>query len=308
MKNYLVTGAAGFIGGALAQKLINDGHNVYTIDNLSTGYSKNIPDGVVFIEGDVQDKQVIAQLDDTKMDAIFHIAGQSSGEISFENPVYDLQTNTQSTLLLLEYAYRSECKKFIYASTMSIYGDQDILPVTEEHNPNPKSFYAVGKLASENYLKIYSQFGINCSAIRLFSVYGPGQNMDNLKQGMISIFLAQALKENKITVKGSTDRFRDFVYIDDAVESFIKALELDQDFQTINICSGVKLTINDLLKSITAGVGDKIDIDIQNGTKGDQFGIYGDNTKAATILNWQPKVNFKEGSRLMYNWAKINRK
>jgi UDP-glucose 4-epimerase len=307
MKNYLVTGA-GFIGAALAKKLISEGHAVYTIDNLSTGFVENIPKGVVFIEGDVQDTQVISQLNHIKMDAIFHIAGQSSGEISFENPVYDLQTNTQSTLMLLEYAKRSACKKFIYASTMSVYGDQDVLPVTEEHVPNPKSFYAVGKLASENYLKIYSQFGINCSAIRLFNVYGPGQNMDNLKQGMISIFLAQALNENKITVKGSTDRFRDFVYIDDVVAAFIKALELDQDFQTINICSGVKITINDLLKSITAGVDNKIDIEVQNGTKGDQFGIYGDYTKAITILKWQPIVDFAEGSQLMYNWAKQNRK
>jgi UDP-glucose 4-epimerase len=308
MKNYLVTGAAGFIGSALAKKLISQGHAVYTVDNLSTGYAENIPKGVVFLEGDVQNKQVIAQLDDIKMDAIFHIAGQSSGEISFENPVYDLQTNTQSTLLLLEYAHRSKCKKFIYASTMSIYGDQDILPVTEEHKPNPKSFYAVGKLASENYLKIYSQFGINCSALRLFNVYGPGQNMDNLKQGMISIFLAQSLNENKITVKGSTERFRDFVYIDDVVAAFIKTLEVNLDFQTLNICSGTKITINELLESIGEDFQNKIDIAVQAGTKGDQFGIYGDNTKAATILKWQPKVNFKEGSQLMYNWAKQNRK
>lgn len=304
IKKFLITGAAGFIGSALAKNLISSGNIVFTIDNLSTGYLSNIPEGVHFINGDVYDKSVIEQLGTIKFDAIFHIAGQSSGEISFENPVYDLQTNTQSTLMLLDYAKKTGCTKFIYASTMSVYGDQDILPVTEESIPNPKSFYAVGKLASENYLKIYSAFGINCIAIRLFNVYGPGQNMDNLKQGMISIFLAQALKEYKIIVKGSTDRFRDFVYIDDVVNAFVSAINCQQEYQVVNIASGVKTTVANVIESIENDFEKKINIQIQEGTQGDQFGIYADNSKAYKVLNWKPKVNFKEGTQLMFNWAK----
>jgi UDP-glucose 4-epimerase len=304
MKKYLVTGAAGFIGSALAKNLVAAGNEVFTIDNLATGYRSNIPEGVHFIEGNVHDKAIIDQLENIKLDAIFHIAGQSSGEISFENPVYDLQTNTQSTLLLLDYSRKSGCTKFIYASTMSVYGDQDILPVKEEFSPNPKSFYAVGKLASENYLKIFSEFGINCTAIRLFNVYGPGQNMDNLKQGMISIFLAQALNEAKITVKGSTERFRDFVYIDDVVNAFVKALECKDGYQVVNIASGVKTTVAQVLESIENEFENKLEIAIQGGTQGDQFGIYADTTKARLVLNWEPKMNFREGTQLMFNWAK----
>jgi UDP-glucose 4-epimerase len=304
MKKYLVTGAAGFIGSALAKKLVGAGHIVYTIDNLSTGYESNIPEGVHFIKGNVQNQESIAQLREIKMDAIFHIAGQSSGEISFENPVYDLQTNTQSTLLLLDYARKTGCSNFIYASTMSVYGDQDILPVKEEFHPNPKSFYAVGKLASENYLKIFSEFGINCTAIRLFNVYGPGQNMDNLKQGMISIFLAQALHEAKITVKGSTDRFRDFVYIDDVVDAFVKALECKEGYNVVNIASGVKTTVAQVLQCIEKEFDDRLEISIQGGTQGDQFGIYADNSKARQVLNWEPQVPFREGTQLMFHWAK----
>ncbi len=304
MKKYLVTGAAGFIGSAVAKKLVAAGHEVYTIDNLSTGYASNIPKGVHFINGNVHDQESIDKLSQIKMDAIFHIAGQSSGEISFENPVYDLQTNTQSTLLLLDYARKTGCTNFIYASTMSVYGDQDILPVKEEFSPNPKSFYAVGKLASENYLKIFSNFGIQCTAIRLFNVYGPGQNMDNLKQGMISIFLAQALNEAKITVKGSTDRFRDFVYIDDVVNAFINSLDCKGGFQVVNVASGVKTTVAQVLDSIDKEFEHKLEIIIQEGTQGDQFGIYADNTKASQVLQWKPLVDFKQGTELMFNWAK----
>jgi UDP-glucose 4-epimerase len=305
MKNYLVTGAAGFIGSAVAKELVNAGHKVYAIDNLSTGHEANIPEGVHFIKGDVQDPESLDKIGDLQMDAIFHIAGQSSGEVSFEDPVYDLQTNTQSTLLLLNYAKRTACPNFIYASTMSVYGDQDILPVKEEFSPNPKSFYAVGKLASEHYLKIFSKFGVNCTAIRLFNVYGPGQNMDNLKQGMISIFLAQALNEGKIIVKGSTDRFRDFVFIEDVVSAFLKAMENSKEgFQTVNIASGIQTTVAQVLECIQNDFENALEISIQGGTQGDQFGIYGDNAAAKQVLNWEPQIDFKEGMQRMFNWAK----
>ena len=113
-----------------------------------------------------------------------------------------MQTNAQSTLLLLKYALKTNCRKFIYASTMSVYGDQPDIPIVEESSTLPKSFYAVGKLANELYLNIYSKYNIDIVALRLFNVYGPGQNMENLKQGMISILLAQALPNKHILIKG----------------------------------------------------------------------------------------------------------
>ena len=164
---------------------------------------ENIPEGVTFIQGDCQDEQTIQSLEKYEFEAIFHIAGQSSGEISFDDPVYDLQTNAQSTLLLLKLALKVGCKKFVYASTMSVYGDKPDAPVEEDTTLNPKSFYGVGKVASEHYLRIYAQYGVNSVALRLFNVYGPGQNMENLRQGMVSIFLAQAFENKHIHVKGS---------------------------------------------------------------------------------------------------------
>jgi UDP-glucose 4-epimerase len=300
MSQYLVTGAAGFIGSAVAKALIHQGHEVVTIDNLSTGSTSNLPQGITFIEGDCQNPEIIKELENFQFEAIYHIAGQSSGEISFENPVYDLQTNGQSTLQLLNLARRNYCQKFIYASTMSIYGDTDQLPVDESLKPNPKSFYGVGKLASEHYLKIFSkQFNLSTAALRLFNVYGPGQNLTNMKQGMVSIFLAQALKNQHIHVKGAAERFRDFIYIDDVVEAFTRTEEKVKsgEYLNFNVCTGVKTTVGELVHVICDQFEEKITTQFEGSTPGDQFGIYGNPAKMhETLGNWE-KIDFQTGMK-----------
>ena len=304
MSNYLVTGAAGFIGSVLAKKLIDEGNFVVTIDNLTTGKKENIPDGCKFIYGNTFDKEIINQLKNYNFDAIFHIAGQSSGEVSFDNPVYDLETNTASTLLLLEYAKKNNIKKFIYASSMSTYGDHDEQLVDEDSKQEPKSFYAVGKLASENYMRIYSQFGIRCTALRFFNVYGIGQNLDNLRQGMASIFLAMAINQKHIMVKGSKDRFRDFVHVDDVVNACIKCLDLKQDkmYDCFNICCKRKITVEYIIRTIQNKI-DNVSVEYTQGTPGDQFGIYGNNKKAKDILGWSPKIDFETGMNSFIDYA-----
>lgn len=298
MSTYLVTGAAGFIGSKLAKKLIDDGNKVITIDNLSTGKIENIPLGCEFIKGNTYDKSIIEKLDSYKIDAIFHIAGQSSGEVSFENPIYDLNTNAASTLLLLDYAKKNGIKKFVYASSMSVYGDHSEELVSETSFLMPKSFYAVGKMASENYMRIYSNYGIQCTALRFFNVYGFGQNLDNLKQGMASIYLAMAINNKHILVKGSKDRFRDFVHVDDVVSACINSITYDrkEQFDFFNISNKRKIKVEYIIKLIL----DKIPgttVEYADGTPGDQFGIYGDNAKARTLLKWTPTISFEEGMR-----------
>jgi len=307
MKTFLVTGAAGFIGGALARKLLDGGHQVVTIDNLSTGFRANIPEGVLFIEGDCAEQKVVDQLNEFQFNAIHHIAGQSSGEISFEDPAYDLKTNALSTLLLLKYALTHGCRKFIYASTMSIYGDQPDSPVDEEADTAPKSFYAVGKIASEHYMRLYSQYGMCNTALRLFNVYGPGQNMANPKQGMVSIFLAQAVNNRKIIVKGSPNRYRDFVYIDDVVEAFMSANNInEQGYWFYNIGTGKRTTVNELLSLIEANHPFGIEIDFGDSTPGDQFGIYADVSKSTKGIHWMPKTDLGTGLRKMIEWVLEN--
>lgn len=306
MKTYLVTGAAGFIGSFVARALLEQGNKVVTIDNLSTGKRDVVPEGCLFIEGNDFDEDVIKQLDSYNFDSIIHIAGQSSGEISFEKPVYDLQTNAQSTLMLLNFAKNNGCKEFIFASSMATYGDKEELLVSEKTLATPKSFYAVGKLASENYMRIYSQmFGIKCTALRFFNVFGAGQNMDNLKQGMASIYLALALREHHITVKGSGERFRDFVYIDDIVDAVLKSMNRvkGEMFEVYNVSNCRKIYVKDIVDYIETHLPFKVTHEYVDGTPGDQKGVYGVNDKIKEELGWTGKVSFEEGMQRMIDWA-----
>ena len=296
MSRYLVTGAAGFIGAALASRLLKEGNQVVTIDNLSTGNTSNIPDGVKFIEGDCGNQDVYSKIPNEKYDAIFHIAGQSSGEISFDDPIYDIRTNAESTLLLLKFALQNKCKRFIYASTMSVYGIKPERPVKESEDCHPESFYGIAKLASEHYLRVYEQYGINTTSLRLFNVYGPGQNMDNLRQGMVSIFLAQMLKDKRIHVKGSADRFRDFIHVDDVVESFLRCLVCDKSkSEIINIANGKPTKVKEIIDLLVSSQEEKIEVVYQGGTPGDIHGIFADITQMNNIFGDWEKVDLKDG-------------
>ena len=304
MCNYLVTGAAGFIGAALAKKLLQEGHQVVSIDNLSTGAKENIPEGVQFFEAECQDPAVYGRIPQDCYDAIFHIAGQSSGEISFDNPTYDLATNTGSTLRLLKFGLKNGCHRFIYASTMSVYGIKPDEPVTEASLPEPESFYGVGKLATEQYLRIYEQYGIRSTSLRLFNVYGPGQNMANLRQGMVSIFMAQMLENGHIHVKGSKDRYRDFVFIDDVVDGFMACLTCPEAHgKILNIATGVKTTVEELINVMTALYSGKITCEYSGSTSGDVHGLYADISMAKKILDYSPTMDLRTGISKMLKWA-----
>jgi len=307
MKKYLVTGAAGFIGSAIAQKLVKAGNEVWTIDNLSTGFKENIPRGVVFIEGGCQEPSSINHLKETRFNAILHFAGQSSGEISFDDPVYDLRTNTESTLRLIKYGLENGCKRFIYASSMSIYGNVKDKAIPEDHVTKPLSFYGVGKLASENYMRIYESKGLEPTSLRFFNVYGPGQNMSNLRQGMVSIFLAQLLKKDKVLVKGPLDRFRDFIFINDCVDFVTGIIEDERSYGiACNVGTGLRTTIKELLEKIMEMSGLSKQIIIEKGTPGDQKGIYADISLAETALGFKCKYSLDEGLAKMIQWAKAS--
>lgn len=305
--NYLVTGGAGFVGSRIADKLIANGHTVVIIDNLKTGYLTNVNSKAVFIEGDCSAAATIFKLYTYQFDAILHMAGQSSGEISFEDPVYDINSNTVSTLLLLQYALKTNCKRFVYASTMSVYGQQgEKLCFSESDLANPLSFYAVGKLASEEYLKIYANcYGINYTVLRYFNIYGPGQNLNNLKQGMISIFLKQLIDPSfkSIVVKGSSDRFRDFIYIEDVVAITVAFINQQNTFrQIINIGTGIKTTVHELLTLLKKYTGIEKPVMYTTGTTGDQFGIYADNEKLKSI-NILPLRDIESGIKLFCEYS-----
>ena len=289
----VVTGVAGFIGSRLAERLLSEGFVVVGVDDLSGGAISNIPDGVEFIVGDLTCGATISKLPRSPK-VIMHLAGQSSGEISFDDPSSDLRKNVVSTLNLIRYGLDEHVEKFIYASSMSVYGDQHSGRVAENSVSVPISCYGVGKLASENYLRIYSS-RLPFVCLRMFNVYGPGQDLANLRQGMVSIFVAQALESGHIQVKGSLDRFRDFVFIDDVVDAWVRgAFCPGVKNEIINVGTGIKTSVSELLSAINLFIPN-MSYEVVCETPGDQFGIYADMTKAQSLLNFSAHTRLSVG-------------
>ena len=293
MEKILITGVAGFIGSKVASRFVKEGFEVIGVDDLSNGKKESVPQGLSFIEGNLSDTDFVDSIKD-KIDLILHLAGQSSGEISFDDPKLDIEKNTTSTLNLISLGIRNGSKRIVYASSMSVYGDVPDEPVKEITECKPLSCYWVSKLASENYLNIYKD-QIPYTSLRMFNVYGPGQDMSNLRQGMVSIYLSQAMQSGTIQVKGSTDRFRDFIYIDDVVEAWFAASAIESDFsQVINVGTGIRTTIQDLLNEICHCL-EKTEFYVDGSTLGDQKGIYADTNRLAENLGLTNFINLSEG-------------
>ena len=194
---------------------------------------------------------------------------------------------------------------------MSVYGNVGSDLIDESHSTQPLSMYAVGKLASENYLRLFERYGIDSVSLRLFNIYGPGQNMSNLRQGLASIYIAQAIDLGKIEVKGSPDRFRDLVFVDDVVWVIGKCME--QDFkgsEVYNVCTGVKTKVTDLVNLIKRKLGNEsLPVSYIKGTPGDQFGIVGNNSKLKSFLGVIEFTNLDIGiSKFISSIAIIQKK
>jgi len=307
-QKFLVTGVAGFIGSVVACRLADRGHKVVGIDNLHSGLREAIPENIEFIELGAHSPLTMSKLEDRKFDAVLHIGGQSGGQGSYDDPVYDLQANVQSTLLLLQLCQRIGCNRFIYASSVSVYGDtgNNSYLIDEDVPARPCSPYGVGKLASEQYLRIFAdQFDMNCVALRLFNTYGPGQDLGNLKQGISSIYLAQALDNGHIHVKGSGKRFRDLLYIDDAVEAFLRMLEPDvQGNRVYNVATGRATQVEQLVALIGEILGKPVSVHYEGSTPGDTFGNTGSIERIRSEAGWFPKVGLEEGMARMVEWAR----
>src|SRR5262245_48932883 len=188
----LVTGGAGFIGSHLARALLDRKHEVVVVDNLVGGKRENVPERCGFVEADVSDPESVDRL--PPVDCVAHFAAQSSGPISSEIPYRDLQSNAASTLLLSRWCVNRGIRRFVYASSMAIYGNPLDMPVREDAAQLPLSYYGVSKLTSEHLLRVAEHEGLRSTSLRFFSVYGPGQDLGNLKQGIVSIYLAYLLR------------------------------------------------------------------------------------------------------------------
>ncbi|MDD1662526.1 MAG: NAD-dependent epimerase/dehydratase family protein [Methanomicrobiales archaeon] len=307
-RHLLITGGAGFIGSHLAQRCLSMGCDVTIIDNLATGRRENIPAGAAFIEGDISDGRTLDHIPPGRIDAVLHLAAQSSGEISNEHPDLDLRINTLGTLLLLLFCLRRRIPRFLYASSMAVYGDPACNPVSEGEPVRPLSFYGISKLASEMYVNHFGSGGLATTCFRMFSVYGPGQNLENMKQGMVSIFMAYLLEGKPVHVKGSGDRFRDFIYVDDVVEAWIRALDNPATYGKVyNLGTGVRTPVRELVREEILAFGlnpDRYRVNYSGSTPADQFGLYADISNLEKDLGWKPVISLNLGISRMVSWAR----
>lgn len=300
-KKILVTGAAGFIGSKICSQLLKRNYTVIGCDDFSSGLKKNVSKGMKFFNIDLSNKKKLSILP-KNIDYIFHLAGQSSGEKSFEDPINDLNRNFITTYNLIDFAKKNFIKSFFYASSMSVYGN-----TVSKANTNaicePLSYYGLHKKLSEDYI-IKNSNNFNFTIFRIFNVYGPGQDLLNEKQGMVSIYLASLLKKNKIIVKGSLNRFRDLIYIDDVVEIWIEALKNKKmQNKIINLGTGKKTKVTEMLEILQKIHIKKSKIVIKKNTPGDQHGIYSDKS-ILKFIHKKKFIDINEGFKKFYDWAK----
>ncbi|MCK9415822.1 NAD(P)-dependent oxidoreductase [Candidatus Dojkabacteria bacterium] len=293
----LVTGSAGHVGSKLAVNLYNKGYEV-------TGADMSKPIDMSF-------QQIVADLsrwDEVKdlgvYDVIYHIAGHSAGDLSIINYEDDIRGNILTTANIIKLAQLTGTQQIIYTSSMAVYGDQPTYPVREDATPMPRVYYGANKLASEYYLKIASTENLNTCSLRLFNTYGPGQDINNLNQGMVSIFLGELIEKKHFEMRGSPDRFRDFLYIDDAVDGLVSCLGNNGiNGEVINLASGTKSTLGELLELIRSKLPFETTVSYTAPSDFDLSGMHGDIEKAKRLLNFNPKVGLSEGLDKMVKWA-----
>jgi UDP-glucose 4-epimerase len=303
VKRILLTGGAGFVGSCLCKGLYDEGYHVTAVDDLSNGKQANVPDGVGFIRLDISSEEDFKRLSAISFDSVIHCAAQSSNALSFRDPKQDMLTNQFGTLNMLNYCKEKKIKRFIFTSSMSIYGEPQRLPTREDETPYPNSYYAVHKLASEHYIRIFAhQHGIKYTIFRLYTTYGYGQNLENISQGLLSIYLSYILNKKTLIVKGSKDRTRDIIHVSDVVNAIKLSLNNQNSYNKIyNLGSGKSLKIERIIELLTTGLGYKKDeypVKYESGTEGDPFDTLADIEEARKDLGWEPEISAEEGIRL----------
>lgn len=284
MKNVVITGGAGFIGCHLVRMLLKKKYKVIVIDNLSTGSKSNIPKNALFKKIDIRDFDALKKAM-KDVDYVFHLAALPRIQRSITNPLETNEVNIQGTLNVLEAARVNKVKRVIFTSSSSVYGDQKSLSLTENMIPQPLSPYALQKLMGEKYCQMYTDlYGLETLSLRLFSVYGPGQNGQDEFATVIGRFLYLKMQGKPLIVYGDGEKTRDFTHINDVVDALIRSMEIELPKERIiNICAGKTHSINQIVKFIGGRVVYK------EKRKGESQSIQGASLLAERVLNWKPQ-------------------
>jgi UDP-glucose 4-epimerase len=311
MKKILVTGGAGFIGSHLVHKLIKNNYDVMVVDSLKTiGGIAYIHPKCYFVKGDILMPETLAKIKKWKPKIIYHLAAQSGGETAYDNPKFDYLTNGYGTYLLSKLAKEIKVKHFIYSSSVAVYGSNIKNKITEKSKIKPDSIYGVSKYVGEMFIKqVLGVTNVKTTIFRIFNTYGPGENLNFLKKGMISIYCSYIWKNKPIIVKGSLKRFRNYQYIEDVVNILLKAIKNKKlaKNEIFNLSSGVYTTVNSLIKLILK-IKNKPNYKViakRQGTPGDSFGFHASNNYLKKKFNNYKFFSLKEGLINYFKWIDI---
>lgn len=310
---FLVSGGAGFIGSNICEALVNLGYTVRCLDNLSTGKYENIEpltkkDNFTFIKGDIRDL-------DTCMEAtagvtyVMNQAAWGSVPRSIEMPLLYEEINIRGTLNMMEASRQNGVKKFVYASSSSVYGDHPVLPKKEGQEGNVLSPYALTKKVDEEYGRLYKElYGLDTYGLRYFNVFGCRQDPNGMYAAVIPKFIRQLLHGEVPTINGDGKQSRDFTYIDNVIEANMKACLASSEAagQAFNIGAGDREFLIDIYYDLCEALDKKVEPNFGPARKGDVRDSNADITKARELLGYEPEYDFKKGIALAIEWYKEN--
>ncbi len=306
---FLVTGGAGFIGSNLCQAILDMGHTVRCLDDLSTGKKDNVElflsqSDFKFIEGDIRDYQTCLKAADGA-DYILHQAAWGSVPRSVEMPLLYEEINVKGTLNMLEAARQSGVKKFVYASSSSVYGDEPSLPKKEGREGRLLSPYAVTKRTCEEYGKLYTTlYGLETYGLRYFNVFGKRQDPNGAYAAVIPKFIAQMLRGERPSIYGDGRQSRDFTYIENVIDANLKACAAPKEAagEAYNIACGGREYLIDIYNALQEALGVKLEPIYMPARKGDIRDSCADISKAKELLGYEPRYSFSDGIRLAVDW------
>jgi UDP-glucose 4-epimerase len=303
MANYLVTGGAGFIGSHLSEALVARGHRVRVVDDFSTGYQRNLRQGVELVEGNLADAGVAAKAV-AGMDYVLHQAAIPSVPRSVERPVESHRANVDATLEVLIAARDARVKRVVFAGSSSVYGDQPILPKTEEMPTNPLSPYALQKLMSEQYGQMFTRlYGLETVTTRYFNVFGPRQDPGSPYSGVISLFIKSLAEGSRPVIYGDGSQTRDFTFVTNVVDGVIRAAETPGvGGQVFNVATSSRVSLTELLAALKKIFGSTVEPIFKEARAGDVHDSQADIGKAERLLGYRPVVGLEEGLRQTVDW------
>jgi UDP-glucose 4-epimerase len=297
--NFLITGAAGFLGSALANRLVREGHQVRGLDDLSTGDPQALSSDVHFTRGDVNDRPKLWTLLQ-EVDCVYHLAARVSVQESILYPREYNAVNVGGTVSLMEAMRDVGVRRVVLVSSGAIYGDQGEQPLRESMQPNPRSPYAVSKLAAEYYVNtIGDLWNIETVSLRVFNAYGPGQHLPPSHPPVVPYFLKQAIRGGSLVVHADGSQTRDYVYVEDVVSALVAASTAPNlDGLVINVGSGRETSVRDLVKTVLDVTSSQAEVIYNPKTSPGVSRMCADLTLAVQKLNYWPSISLEDGLRL----------